>query len=381
MNSPNQCYFELTQRCNLGCLHCFANGSPEQTAQMTLAQVKDLYRQIGDFGIIWVNLSGGEPLLHPDFFAIMAHAARQPYQTSVLTNGTLWTEEAVQRLMAADPDRNLHMQVSLDGPSYEAIRKQRPMTREEYQRLLWTVRRLQEAGFDVTALHVVSSLTVGHSLETIRHALFDLGISTVQAVPLFPAGRAVNYLEELDRFWDQWSALIVEITRLKQAVAWGEKSHRFNVGFFTLYELVMPLDDAGLHDAIRDVWGLDLSSKEAFMRQTRRDIYCEGGRSELAISAALELFPCVASLRTAFKAGDLTAQPLREVWTNSEMLRWFRTGIHAAIAHEPCRGCEYKEVCGGGCRISALELTGDPTRPDPRCPRVRAYRGGEVAHA
>lgn len=89
-----------------------------------------------------------------------------------------------------------------DGPTYESSRKQRPMTPAEYERSLWALRRFKELGYETGCLHVVSAATVGHSLETMRLALFDLGADSVQAVPLFPAGRAARYRAELDHFWE-----------------------------------------------------------------------------------------------------------------------------------------------------------------------------------
>lgn len=169
---------------------------------------------------------------------------------------------------------------------------------------------------------------------------------------------------------------MTDLTTIKRDATWGEKSRMFNVGFFTLFELAFPLDRAGRHEEILSVWGLDLSSKEAFQRQTRRDLYCESGWTELAISADLELFPCVASLRTSFKAGDLRRDRLVDLWRESETLEWFRSELGRVAEREPCRRCDYRDICGGGCRLTAFELTQDRLSPDPRCPAVRAWAQG-----
>lgn len=381
MNYPNQCYLELTQRCNLKCLHCFANGSWNQSSDMTLKQVKDIYHQLESLGVISVNISGGEPLLNRDFFSIMEFASQQPYTTHLLTNGTLWDEASINRLAEVDPHRNIIIQISLDGPSYAVMSKQRYITRSQYDQILKTIQRLQELGFSVTSLYVVSALTVAHTVETIHQAIFDLGISSMQVIPLFPAGRAALFRGELDDFWTDWSKLVVEVTKIKKYALWGKESFRFNMGFFNLYELVEPLDTSDMHDDICGVWGLDVSSKEAFLHQTRRDFYCESGRSELAISSDLQLFPCVASLRTSFKAGNLQEHTLQELWDKSEVLNWYRTELPRVIEREPCSSCTYKEICGGGCRISAQELCGDRYQPDPRCPKVRKFMERKVSYA
>ncbi len=373
MNYPNQCYLELTQRCNLGCRHCFAEGSPDKAAQMSLDDVKDIYRQLEELGVIWINLSGGEPLLHPELFPIIEFASRQPYSTCLLTNGTLWDDDTVEAMARADPERHIHIQVSLDGPDYETTRRQRPMSPDEYRRSLRTLRRFKKMGFETGCLHVVSAVTVARSFETMRQALFDLDADSAQAVPLFPAGRAAQFRAELDNFWEGWAELVLALTDVKKGSTWGERTKRFNVGFFTLFELVLPLDQAGRHDDILDVWGLDVSSKEAFFRQTRRDFYCESGRTELAIGADLVLHPCVSSLRTSFRAGSLRERTLAELWREAEILEWFRSELGRVVERAPCRDCAYRDICGGGCRLTAYELTGDKYAPDPRCPVVAEH--------
>lgn len=63
-----------------------------------------------------------------------------------------------------------------------------------------------------------------------------------------------------------------------------------------------------------------------------------------------------------------------ELWRDSEMLGWFRKDVVAQVLkREPCASCRYGAICGGGCRIAALELTGDRYCPDRRCPKVLAY--------
>jgi len=371
MNYPNQCYLELTRKCNLRCIHCFANASPNEiTNEMSIEQVKEIYKQISELGVIYVNISGGEPLLNKDFFQIIEFAAKQPYNTCILTNGTLWDRNSIKRLSEVDPERVILIQVSLDG-KYEIMKEQRLVTRQEFDNILASINSFKNLGFTVGCLHVVDSVTVDTSLDTIHYLLSEIQIDVVQVVPLFPSGRAAENRVILDKFWDKWAELIVEVTKIKKFSLWGENSPKFNIGFFTLFELVIPLDKAGMHDDIFNVWELDVSSKKGFWKNTQRDFFCESGRSELAISANLELFPCVASLRTEFIAGDLSKNSLNELWLNSEMLHWFRNSLNKVILKEPCASCSYKDICGGGCRISALEITGDRYSPDPRCPIVR----------
>jgi radical SAM protein with 4Fe4S-binding SPASM domain len=39
-------------------------------------------------------------------------------------------------------------------------------------------------------------------------------------------------------------------------------------------------------------------------------------------------------------------------------------------AREPCASCDYHALCRGGCKVVSAHTTGDPSAPDPECPRV-----------
>jgi radical SAM protein with 4Fe4S-binding SPASM domain len=54
------------------------------------------------------------------------------------------------------------------------------------------------------------------------------------------------------------------------------------------------------------------------------------------------------------------------LWRASEHLTFLRNWNDRAL--EPCRVCEYLEICKGGCRAVAAFVAGDPSAPDPECP-------------
>ncbi len=65
---------ELTARCNNNCRHCYINLPPydklAQANEMNLDQIEAIADQAVELGSLWVTLTGGEPLLRPDFFDI-----------------------------------------------------------------------------------------------------------------------------------------------------------------------------------------------------------------------------------------------------------------------------------------------------------------------
>ncbi len=90
---------ELTHRCNLACVHCYVNlpaaDRAAQRQEMTTEQVKRVIDEIVEAGALFLTITGGEPLLRPDFAEIYLHAHGKGLVMSVYTNATLITERIV----------------------------------------------------------------------------------------------------------------------------------------------------------------------------------------------------------------------------------------------------------------------------------------------
>ncbi len=100
--------------CNLSCSYCLAESSPHAPRRgLDLATVRQVVDEAAALGFEHVFLTGGEPFLLNDIYAMLAYAsARMP--TTVLTNGMLLRGRRLARLDAI-ANANLTVQVSLDG--------------------------------------------------------------------------------------------------------------------------------------------------------------------------------------------------------------------------------------------------------------------------
>jgi MoaA/NifB/PqqE/SkfB family radical SAM enzyme len=65
---------ELTARCNNNCRHCYinlpANDQVAKAQELALPEIEAIADQAVELGAVWVMLTGGEPLLRPDFAEI-----------------------------------------------------------------------------------------------------------------------------------------------------------------------------------------------------------------------------------------------------------------------------------------------------------------------
>src|SRR3954470_18911026 len=106
---------EITDRCNLTCPTCYAMSSPHYGRHRTLEEVERMLDIIvaneGEPDV--VQISGGEPTVHPDFFEILDLAKKKPIKhLMVNTNGIRIAKDPafVKRLATYMPDFEIYLQ-------------------------------------------------------------------------------------------------------------------------------------------------------------------------------------------------------------------------------------------------------------------------------
>ncbi|MCR6628708.1 MAG: heme d1 biosynthesis radical SAM protein NirJ [Magnetospirillum sp.] len=105
--------WNLVRRCNLSCRHCYsASTDKDFSGELSTDEVFATLADLKAAGVPALILSGGEPLLRPDLFAIAAEAKRLGFHLSLSTNGTLIDEDLADRIAAARFD---YVGISIDG--------------------------------------------------------------------------------------------------------------------------------------------------------------------------------------------------------------------------------------------------------------------------
>jgi len=80
-----ECWFHLTDRCNLSCTHCLFASSPATTRTLPQAQLDMAAGQALDLGCRLFYFTGGEPFIYPDFFPWLASFLEQNRRTLYLS--------------------------------------------------------------------------------------------------------------------------------------------------------------------------------------------------------------------------------------------------------------------------------------------------------
>jgi 12,18-didecarboxysiroheme deacetylase len=105
--------WNVTQRCNLKCEHCYAHATNRATPdELTTDEGKALIDDLAAFGAPVMLFSGGEPLARPDMIDLAEYAVQKGMRAVISTNGTLITEDVTARLKDVGLS---YVGVSLDG--------------------------------------------------------------------------------------------------------------------------------------------------------------------------------------------------------------------------------------------------------------------------
>jgi MoaA/NifB/PqqE/SkfB family radical SAM enzyme len=105
--------WNMTNRCNLKCLHCYAEATHEPAdGELTTEQAKRFIKDVADFGAPVLLFSGGEPFMREDLFELARYAKSLGLRPVISTNGTLITEEKAKEAKEAGI---MYIGVSLDG--------------------------------------------------------------------------------------------------------------------------------------------------------------------------------------------------------------------------------------------------------------------------
>jgi len=109
---------ELTNRCNLKCIHCFDDRHGAD-GDLGIYIVEAVLRSAGANGFDHLSFTGGEPTLHPEFEGILEMVYKAGYRFGLVSNG--WNFSKIYEALLPYRDRLSGITFSLDGASEETI--------------------------------------------------------------------------------------------------------------------------------------------------------------------------------------------------------------------------------------------------------------------
>ena len=193
---------EVTDRCNLSCPTCYAMSSPSYGRHRTLEEIEQMLDVIvaneGKPDV--VQISGGEPTVHPQFFEILDIAKAKPIRHLMLnTNGIrIAKDEAfVERLASYMPDFEIYLQ--FDSFKKEVLEQLRGEDLREVRRK--AIEYLNKYNLSTTLVVTLQKgLNTDEIGEIIEYALKQRCVRGVTFQPTQLAGRLENFDSKTDRY-------------------------------------------------------------------------------------------------------------------------------------------------------------------------------------
>jgi len=182
---PISATLELTRRCNLRCPHCYLGDQAEQhrlrDQERGAEAVKASLEEWSKAGCLYLLITGGDPMIRPDFAEIYRHARGLGLVVSVFCNGTLVTDEIVALFRELPPRK---VEISLYGATaetHEAITR----VPDSHAKAWAGIRRLQEGGIRI-GLKTLLLTANRQEIEALERQAEAIGVSFRHDAALFP---------------------------------------------------------------------------------------------------------------------------------------------------------------------------------------------------
>ena len=306
---PLAASLELTYRCNWRCVFCY-NPRHHDLRGLSTARWLSLLDELRALGTLYVALTGGEPLSHPEFLTIARGVRERAFALRILTNGALVTEALAEEIARLLP---MAVELSLHGARAET-HDRATATPGSFAAMLRGLDRLRERGVALVLKTPVTRLNEDE-LDGIR------AIADARGIPL-RLDAMLTPRDDGDTGPLAYRATPAGVERMYRALA---------------------------------AQGA-LPSEERVLGGTN----CGLGRTTLAIDPEGNVFPCMQWRRAAL--GNVRETNLAQVWSGSEERE--RAAAAARAAND--RLAESGPVLAAFpyCPALAQQLTGDPLQPD-----------------
>jgi radical SAM protein with 4Fe4S-binding SPASM domain len=338
---------EITNACPMDCLHCSGSCDLSTRNMLSLLEIRKIISDFAHLGGEILELSGGEPLMHPDIVEIITFAKSKGLEIILYTCGMalnanrelLITPDFAYKLQNSGLDKVIF---SLQG-SNSRIHDYITQRKGSFKNSIYGIRSLKSLDFWV-GIHFVPMRPNFKELKDVIELCYNLGVNEIGLLRFVPQGRGFRNEELLNLSVKEFNDLTQTILHLRSS--YGPLEIRIG----------RPINFCPIFD--------DSISKQP----------CNAGLTKCSITPNGNVVPCPAfkspvSQNYSFVAGNLKYCSLVEIWRKSPVWNAFR-GFNFKKMEEPCGSCEHLNWCQGGCKAQRLllkETTNIFSGPDPLC--------------
>ena len=312
---PISVYWGVSSECNFRCKYCYANCGPITAATscsyLTDVDYKKIINKIKEYGFLEILFTGGEPLLNKDVFDMAAYAKEVGLACSLLTNGSLIKKYDINKFKVFN-----YVKISLDS----TIKSVNDDLRGQgsYELIVDAIRWLRDNDIKVDVGTVITNKNKNNLEELIRYLYYEFDVKVHTLANHIPVGRGST---------SELNCTFEEIEKCDEVI----------------YNTKMDLARNGLYSVVQD----------AFLPQGRK-ISCGMAHSEIYINEKGDVYPCRMTYDDEFYLGNILQEDFDVILKRGSKLT---SAIHVDNL-EDCSGCDYRYLCGGGCRMYHRAFTG-----------------------
>lgn len=301
-----------TNQCNMYCDHCYRDAGAKAAEELSTAEAKAMLEEIAKAGFKIMIFSGGEPLMRPDLYELVAYGKSLGLRPVLGTNGTLITPEAARKLKEAGLMGAGISLDSLNEEKHDELRRYKGAYREAIQGM----KNCREAGLPFQ-VHTTVFDWNQEELEAITDFAVEIGAVAHHFFFLVPTGRAVNIEEESLRA-EAYERVLTRILEKQKQV-----------------DIELKPTCAPQFMRIAKEMGMDMRFQRGCLAGTH---YC-------IISPKGDVQPCA---YLNIPLGNVRDIPFSRLWETHPVFQELRTLNYKG----GCGSCKYKKICGG-CRARA----------------------------
>ena len=348
--APLFAVWNLTNRCNLACKHCYQDSKHGMLAdELTLEEKLDLVDQIGSAHMPMLALSGGEPTVSEDLLPVVRRAASYGVHLTIATNGTTMTDKYAGELAEAGVR---YVEISLDSVD--------PARHDAFRGRAGLWQRTVDGAKAVVAteglrLGIAMCVHQGnfHEVRDMIRFAEELGASCFAHFNFIPVGRGLRMVAG-DITPAQREELLAILSKEMQAGGMGIISTAPQLGRVCLAGTA--LDDGRVSCSHA---GSGSGTKARVVAKYLGG--CGAGRTYACIEPNGDITPCVYMPHRVM--GNIRQRPMMEIFRTSEFWDILNDRDHR-LHH--CEVCTFRNYCGG-CRARADAYFGHLHAGDPGC--------------
>ena len=330
--------FELSPVCNFSCRMCYVRKTRKEVEEndrkiLTLQDWLSIAKQAKEAGMLELLLTGGEPLLWPDFWSLYEELIDMGFIISINTNGSLIDENAVQRFVKRPPQR---LNITLYGASDETYHSLCGIS-GVFQRVDSAIRMLNSAGIDVKlncSLTPVNQGDLDLIIEYAKQLNLVLSVSTYMFPPV---RRNPDMIGTNERFTAEKSA---------ETMMHYLRGNRGEERFQRYVRSIV--------DGCGEALGLDADCVDP----TDGTVLCRAGRASFWISWDGWMMPCGMMVKPKV---DIKNQTFGSAW--EEILRKTKEIRLSGL----CAQCKNRKICHPCAAIAYAETGSFSEVPLYRC--------------